>query len=116
MLVSLASSLSLSASCRSEQTESIPGIFEGIESKMLFKNQRNSWNLSSQKWKKSGNFRKKGHNVTCGNPFLQKFPEFLDFLQLRVSTTQKGIEDVLAANSLETQMVPKFPSKNPGIL
>ena len=47
--------------------------------------------------KKSGNFRKKGHNVTCGNPFLQKFPDFLDFLQLRVSTTQKGIEDVLAA-------------------
>ena len=97
MLVSLASSLSLSASCRSEQAESIPGIFEGIESKMLFKNQRNSSNLSSQKWKKSGNFRKKGHNVTCGNPFSQKFPEFLDFLQLRVSTTQKGIENVLAA-------------------
>ena len=98
MLVSLASSLSLSASCRNERAESISGIFEKkIESKMFFKNQRNSWNLSSQKWKKSGNFRKKGHNVTCGNPFLQKFPEFLDFLQLRVSTTQKGIEDVLAA-------------------
>ena len=95
MLVSLASSLS--ASCRSEQAESIPGIFAGVESTMLFKNQSNSSNLSSQKWKKSGNFRKKGHNVTCGNPFLQKFPEFLDFLQLRVSTTQKGIEDVLAA-------------------
>jgi len=42
---------------------------------------------------------KKRHNVTCGNPFLQKFPEFLDFLQLRVSTAQKGIEDVLAADS-----------------
>ena len=83
---------------------------------MLFKNQRNSWNFSSQKWKKSGNFRKKSHNVTCGNPFLQKFPEFFDFLQLRVSTTQKGIEDVLAADSLETQTVPRFPSKNPGIL
>ena len=37
------------------------------------------------------------------NPFLQKFPEFLDFLQLRVSTAQKGIEDVLAADSWETQ-------------
>ena len=32
--------------------------------------------------KKSGNCRKKGHNATCGNPFSQKFPEFLDFLQL----------------------------------
>ena len=64
---------------------------------MLFKNQRNAWNFSAQKWKNSGNFRKKSHNVTYGNPFLQKFPEFLDFLQLRVSTTQKGIEDVLAA-------------------
>ena len=61
------------------KTKEIPGIFH----------------LKSGK--KSGNFRKKGHNVTCGNPFLQKFPEFLDFLQLRVSTTQKGIEDVLAA-------------------
>ena len=37
----------------------------------------------------------------CGNPFLQNFPEFLDFLQLRVSTTQKGNEDVLAADSLQ---------------
>ena len=83
---------------------------------MLFKNYRNSWNFSSQKWKNSGNFRKKSHNVTCGNPFLQKFPDFLDILQLRVSTTEKGIEAVLAADSLETQTVPRFPSKNPGIL
>ena len=30
-------------------------------------------------------------------------PEFLDFLQLRVSTAQKGIEDVLAADSLQMQ-------------
>ena len=61
------------------KTKEIPGIFH----------------LKSGK--KSGNFRKKGYKVTCRNPFLQKFPEFLDFLQLRVSTTQKGIKDVLAA-------------------
>ena len=29
--------------------EKNPGIFEGIENKMLFKNQRNPWNFSSQK-------------------------------------------------------------------
>ena len=30
--------------------------FEEIESKMLFKNQRNPWNFPSQKWTNSGNF------------------------------------------------------------
>ena len=29
--------------------EKNPGIFEEIENKMLFKNQRNPWNFSSQK-------------------------------------------------------------------
>ena len=98
MLVSLASSLLLSASCRSKQAESIPGIFEGIESKIdAFQKPKKFLESLIAKVEKSGNFRKKGHNVTWGNPFSQKFPEFLDFLQLRVSTTQKGIEDVLAA-------------------
>ena len=101
---------------RGKRGKKNPGIFEGIENKMLFKNQTNSWNFSSQKRTNSGNFWKKNHNVTCGVPFLQKFPEFLDFLQLRVSTAQEGIEDVLAADSLETQYVPRFPSKNPGNL
>ena len=32
------------------------GIFEEIENKMLFKNQGNSWNFSSQKQTNSGNF------------------------------------------------------------
>ena len=39
--------------------EKKPGFFEEIESKMLFKNQRNPWNFSSQKWTNSGIFWKK---------------------------------------------------------
>ena len=39
----------------------------------------------------------------CESPFLQKFLDFLKLLQLRVSTTQKGNEDVLAADSLQMQ-------------
>ena len=39
----------------------------------------------------------------CKSPFLQKFPDFLNLLQLCVSTAQKGIEDVLAADSLQMQ-------------
>ena len=52
----------------------------------------------------------------CESPFLQKIPDFLNLLQLRVSTTQKGNEDVLTADSLQMQYVPRFPSKNPGFL
>ena len=33
-----------------------PGISEEIKSKMFFKNKRNPWNVSSQKWTNSGNF------------------------------------------------------------
>ena len=39
----------------------------------------------------------------CESPFLQKFPDFLNLLQLRVSIAQKGIEDVLTADSWQTQ-------------
>ena len=74
MLVSLASSLSLSASCRSEQAESIPGIFEGIENKMLFKNQRNSWNFSSQKWKKIRKLSKEKSQRNVWESVLAKIP------------------------------------------
>ena len=93
-----------------------PGSFEEIENKMLFKNQGNPWNFSSQTYTNSGNFWKKNENVTCESPFLQKIPDFLNLLQLRVSTTQKGNEDVLTADSLQMQYVPRFPSKNPGFL
>ena len=74
MLVSLASSLSLSASCRSERTESIPGIFKGIESKMFFKNQRNSWNFSSQKWKKFREFSEERSQRNVWKSVLAKIP------------------------------------------
>ena len=89
--------------CIYEGRKKSPGIFEIIENKMLFINQGYPWNVSSQKKTNSGNFRKKSHNVTCESPFLQKFPDFLNLLQLRVSTTQKGNEDVLAADSLQMQ-------------
>ena len=36
--------------------EKNPGIFEEIENKMLFKNQGNPWNFSSQTYINSGNF------------------------------------------------------------
>ena len=42
--------------CIYEGRKKNPGILEEIENKMLFKNQRNPWNFSSQKWTNSGNF------------------------------------------------------------
>ena len=83
---------------------------------MHFKNQGNPWNFSLQTYTNAGNFWKKNQNITYDNPFLQKFPDFLNLLQLRIFTIQKGNEDVLIANSLQMQVVPKFPSKNPGFL
>ena len=66
--------------------KAIPGIFEGIENNMLFKNQRNSWNFSFQKRTNSENFGKKNHNIMCGNPFLQNSRDFCNcaFLQLKM--------------------------------
>ena len=71
---------------------------------------------SHRRHKQIPEFLKEKSNVTCESPFLQKIPDFLNLLQLRVSTTQKGNEDVLTADSLQMQYVPRFPSKNPGFL
>ena len=42
--------------CIYEGRKKNPGIFEEIENKMLFKNQGNPWNFSSQTYTNSGNF------------------------------------------------------------
>ena len=81
-----------------------PGIFEEIKNKIFFKNQSNSWIFFYRKSKQIPRiFERKNQNVTYESPFLQKFLDFLKLLQLRVSTTQKGNEDVLAADSLQMQ-------------
>ena len=53
---------------------------------------------------------------TFGNPFFLKFQEILIKRQSRISTTEKGIEEVLATDSPENQDIARIPSKLRGIL